>query len=191
LWQEVSNLATTFQAGLAYPPGPTTELDLFYADTDLQSILRSLPPEAERLNPENDHHAARLSSPEMIRSLGWIASTLEGKPDTPEDYLAAASSKSCPVTLFSVEDEPVVFGHRVPRLTTGQFNVVKVLIDAFPDRVPLDALATRSDTGDPVGMIDRRRRHNARWRAVLDKPGQAHGGYGLRTTPRKPRRKTE
>jgi hypothetical protein len=41
-------------------------------------------------------------------------------------------------------------------------------------------------------MIDRLRNQDKDWEAVLDKPGQAHGGYGIRLTPRRKtsRRKT-
>jgi hypothetical protein len=92
-----------------------------------------------------------------------------------------------PITLGEPDDEPIVRGRRKKRLTPGQYRLIKALIDAHPDRIPLDTLASRSNVSDPVGMIDRLR-NDIDWAAVLDKPGQAHGGYGLRCpNPKKPR----
>jgi hypothetical protein len=92
-----------------------------------------------------------------------------------------------PITLGEPGEEPIVCGRLKKRLTSGQYRLIKALIDAYPDRIPLDSLARRSNVTDPVGMIDRLRRDRD-WAAVITKPGQAHGGYGLWSpTPKKPR----
>jgi hypothetical protein len=76
--------------------------------------------------------------------------------------------------------EPIVLGNRKSRLTPGQYRLVKALLDAHPGRLGKDTLARRAAVEDPVGMIDRLRK-DPDWAAVLDKPGRAHGGYGIRT----------
>jgi hypothetical protein len=114
---------------------------------------------------------------------------------------SSGSKRDPPVILGGLDDEPLVFGRRKKRLTPGQYRVVKVLVDAYPERVSLDVLANRSDTSDPVGMIDRLRKCDDDWACVLFKPGRSHGGYGLedrkpsrkktpRNPPRNPPRKT-
>jgi hypothetical protein len=114
---------------------------------------------------------------------------------------SSGSKRDPPVILGGLDDEPLVVGRRKKRLTPGQYRVVKVLVDAYPERVSLDVLANRSDTSDPVGMIDRLRKCDDDWDYVLFKPGRSHGGYGLldrkpprkktpRNPPRNPPRKT-
>jgi hypothetical protein len=108
---------------------------------------------------------------------------LEAPPSAEETQ--AEEDQPSALVLGGPEDEPIVLGQRKPRLTPGQYRVVKAMLDAAPTRLSKDQLARRSETEDPIGMIDRLRRDQD-WAAVLDKPGQAHGGYGLRlNTPRK------
>jgi hypothetical protein len=91
-----------------------------------------------------------------------------------------------PIVLNGLDEKPTVWGNEKPRLTPGQYRVVEALIRAHPDRLSKDMLANRSKTDEPIKMIDRLRDKDADWRDALDKPGQAHGGYGIRMTrPRK------
>jgi hypothetical protein len=121
--------------------------------------------------------------------------TFEGPADRPPPRIAptippaeetkAEEDRPSPLALGGPDDEPIVLGRRKPRLNPGQYRVVKALLDAYPDRLSKDTLARRSGAEDPIGMIDRLRRDED-WAAVLDKPGKAHGGYGIRkTTPTK------
>ena len=107
------------------------------------------------------------------------------QPGATEGKQIPEATRSVPIILDGPDDEPIVRGKTKPRLTPGQYRVVKAMLDAAPDRLSMDQLARRSDTEDPIGMIDRLRRDRD-WAAVLDKPGQAHGGYGIRSPkPRK------
>lgn len=106
--------------------------------------------------------------------------------EAPADKAVAASER--PILLDGPNDAPVVYGRIKLRLTPGQYRVVKALLDAHPDRLSKDQLAIRSETEDPIGMIDRLHAKDEDWKAVLDKPGQAHGGYGIRVG--KPRKAT-
>ena len=96
-----------------------------------------------------------------------------------------------PIVLDGPDEEPTVLGKVKPRLTHGQYRVVKALLNAHPERLSKDTLASRSDTEDPIGMIDRLRDRDEDWAAVLDKPGQPHGGYGIQATPRKTKKHPE
>jgi hypothetical protein len=84
-----------------------------------------------------------------------------------------------PIVLGGPNDEPIVNGKTKVRLTPGQYRVVKALLDAHPERLSMDALAVRSNTEDPIGMINRLR-SDPDWAAVLDKARLPHGGYGIR-----------
>jgi len=95
-----------------------------------------------------------------------------------------------PIVLGGPDDAPVVRGIEKDYLTPTQYQVVKVLFDAFPSRVAGDALARKSETEDPVGVIDRLSRDKD-WASVLSKPGKAHGGYGIVSTPRKTQKNRE
>ena len=62
--------------------------------------------------------------------------------------------------------------------------MVKASLDTAPEKLSKDALALRSNTEDPVGMIDRLRRDKD-WAVVLIKPGKPHGGYGIQVRTQK------
>jgi hypothetical protein len=117
-------------------------------------------------------------------------------PDAATSGAPAVSAPQSAIVLRGRDEDVIVRGKVKRRLIPGQYRVVKTLIDAFPERVPLDTLTMRSKTSDPVEMIDRLRKDED-WATVLDKPGQAHRGYGIRTipprsrTPRKKPRNTE
>ena len=118
------------------------------------------------------------------------AGTAEARERQPEGNQAhgapaskgASAENRAPAIILgdSPEDEPTVRGKKKPRLTPGQYHVVKALLDAYPERLSKDTLARRAHVEGPVNMIDRLRKRDEDWAAVLDKPGQAHGGYGVR-----------
>jgi hypothetical protein len=95
-----------------------------------------------------------------------------------------------PVILAGPDDAPIVRGKEKEVLTPGQYRVVKVLVEAFPERIRGELLARKSGTEDPVGMIDRLSRDKD-WASVLSKPGKAHGGYGIVAIPRKAQKSRE
>ena len=140
------------------------------------------------LAPNDDAPAARTVSTEAATppAPGTESSSLTEPPPASKP---PADSGTLPIVLGELDDEPMVWGRPKPRLTPGQYRVVKALIDAHPERLSKDTLVKRSDTESPIGMIDRLRRDED-WASVLDKPGQAHGGYGIREkTPRKSARR--
>jgi len=95
-----------------------------------------------------------------------------------------------PIVLGGPDDCPIVRGIEKDILTPTQYRVVKTLLDAFPGRVAGDTLAGKSDTEDPVAVIDRLSRDKD-WASVLSKPGKPHGGYGIVSTPRKTQKNRE
>jgi hypothetical protein len=97
----------------------------------------------------------------------------------PREATGTPPALGLPIVLNGEDEEPTVWGIQKPRLTPGQYRVVKALLDAHPKRPDGETLARRSETEDPVGMIDRLIR-DADWRDALDKPGKAHGGYGIK-----------
>src|SRR5262249_8574670 len=105
---------------------------------------------------------------------------------TPPPEPAAETAPPCPVVLRGPDDPPIVRGVEKSILTPAQYRVVEVLVNAFPERLPGDSLARKSEVGDPVGVIDRLS-PDKDWGTVLSKPGQAHGGYGIVAKPRKTR----
>lgn len=111
-------------------------------------------------------------------------------PEAPPP-IDASKAPVVSIQLGEPDDDPVVWGITKTRLTLTQYRVVKALVDAHPDRLSLDMLRIKSKTDHPVGIIDRIRKKDQDWADVLDKPGQAHGGYGIRlkrprsATPRK------
>jgi hypothetical protein len=92
--------------------------------------------------------------------------------------------------LAGPDDPPIVRGIEKEHLTPAQYRVVKALLDAFPERLTGDSLARKSETEYPIGVIDRLRRDKD-WAGVLSKPGKAHGGYAISSTPRKTQKNRE
>jgi hypothetical protein len=150
---------------------------------DYKRMLDGAKSPEERANIIAEIRADRSSwwSPEFLKAL----EALLPSPEASADQRSTGAARQSAIVLDGQDDDVRVRGKTKPRLTPGQYRVVKALIEAFPDRLALDALAQRSGTSDPVGMIDRLRRDKD-WAEVLDKPGKAHGGYGIRATaPRK------
>ena len=192
--------------------GSNDEASLWKRERELISVLGTLPT-FDRCNgpfpADAADHARRFATAPTVKmlasirdSLGKIEARIQEERETvkPEDgpqYTDAPApsenkatptpeTTAFPILLGEPEDEPIVRGKVKNRLTAGQYRVVKALIDAHPERLGKDTLARRSNTEDPIGMIDRLRK-DADWESVLDKPGQAHGGYGIRVKkPRKP-----
>ncbi len=93
--------------------------------------------------------------------------------------ISQADTHGPQVVLRGATDGPIVLGKERPRLTPAQYQVVKTLIDAFPDRLSKDELKGKSKVGDPIKVIDRLAKKDKDWAVVLYKPGQPHGGYGI------------
>ena len=178
-------------ADLDVSPPPWLDRELSPHDASLWFILQDLPPPAPLkpvpvpvCDPSQDL-SSRLNP-------GWVPPPVESPPldasdETTPKVLAAPTR---PIVLGGPDDAPVVRGIEKEYLTRNQYQVVKVLFDAFPSRVAGDTLARKSGTEDPVGVIDRLSRDKD-WASVLSKPGKAHGGYGIVSTPRKVQKNRE
>jgi hypothetical protein len=148
------------------------------------------PPAVFLMLPDLD---ARICSIEVIDELIAMSETSTDNPsaqsttDRDATPLKVEMTPKLPIALGGPEDRPVVWGIEKKRLTPGQYRVVKLLVDLHPERLSGDQLAIRSNTEKPIGMIDRLRKDQD-WADALDKPGQAHGGYGIRL--RRPAKKS-
>ncbi|MDR3638674.1 MAG: hypothetical protein P4L84_33015 [Isosphaeraceae bacterium] len=75
---------------------------------------------------------------------------------------------------------PRIGATETSRLTPSQYDIIKALYDAHPERLSSDELYVRTKISKPVDMIDRIRASHHLWATVLGKPGKSHGGgYGL------------
>jgi hypothetical protein len=97
-------------------------------------------------------------------------------------FTGGTKADATPIVLGKTDqDECKVWGRTKPRITAGQYKVVKALLEAQPERLSKHSLESRSGIDAAINMIDRLRRDQD-WADALDKPGKAHGGYGIRKT---------
>jgi len=208
-WEIVTSMPGACDAAVQLVEGRKWNMDQcrVFAQTHATVKLAKSCLEVCRLMPTlfdgPDGPAQRKAAQRVSRELHGVRDepphgTHEQLADALERLLPAPPSdgkRAIPIVLNGEDEQPTVWGIEKPRLTTGQYRVVKALLDAHPNRLSKETLKNRSGAEDPIGMIDRLREKDADWRDVLDKPGQAHGGYGIRVSrprnaPSKPRKAT-
>jgi hypothetical protein len=94
---------------------------------------------------------------------------------------AAAPPSGCPVVLGGPGDKPKIRGAEVGRLNRPRYDVIKALLDVWPERLGKDQLAEKSRHTDAVGILDRLAHHkrHTEWRTVIELAGQRCIGYGI------------
>jgi hypothetical protein len=91
----------------------------------------------------------------------------------------AKSGTKPPVQLFGVNVPARVLNGRLRIETTGQYNVVQTLINAYPNRLTKSVLGVKSGHPDAVNILKRLRKKHKSWERVIHLAGVAGGGYAL------------
>jgi hypothetical protein len=84
------------------------------------------------------------------------------------------------VVLRGQHEPPLIDDQQTEVLTRAQYDVVRALLDAFPDRLTKDQLDKQSKRGDARKIMKRLADSDLRWQAVLLFGGRTGGGYGIR-----------
>jgi hypothetical protein len=134
------------------------------------------------LSCEESELLAKIRRGERIdwsQAAAWdlLPAIREGLDGLPEP--AGNSSANSPVVLGgSAMDDVVVLG-KPKRLTKPRYDVIKALVNAFPQTLTQDQLIAKSDHSDAVGILKRLARRDPDWKVVIKLAGSTGGGYGL------------
>lgn len=88
-----------------------------------------------------------------------------------------------PIKLNGQGEPVIVRGVEKPPLTTAQYNVIAVLIDAGENGLTKDQLAHKSGHGDAVRVLKRLSEKDADWMAVVRMAGKTGGRYRIIKNP--------
>jgi hypothetical protein len=119
---------------------------------------------------------------------------LLGNPPEKKENGPPDPSRDAPVMLGGPDDNVIVWGKEKAPLPPAQYRVVKALVEAHAkgERLSKDSLfahtkdANKNAVEDPVGALERLRRRDKDWRAVIDMARISGRGYGLKTRPPTP-----
>lgn len=94
-----------------------------------------------------------------------------------EPPIAQTASRS--VLLFGRKDEPIVRGHRKPRLTDARYDIVLALLQAGDNGLSKDQLDHKSCHTEARKILKRLAHSDPDWARVIQFPGSRGRGYRI------------
>lgn len=135
-------------------------------------VQERLPAVGEAVHLLLDRLRQKLTS--QRRQVAHTSTALTELPVAPE-----SSSPTCPVVLHGENESPVVRGKKKRILTPGQHDVVTALLEAGQDGLNKDELQDNSGHSDARGILDRLRKSDPDWNAVIHMAGRTGGRYRI------------
>lgn len=126
----------------------------------------------------------QMTEDEAADKLRCIAVRLEAGDRGPvESPASRADEPRASVWLGKPGDRPKIRGKHVPRLTPARYNVIKALLDRWPDGLSKDELVTESGHGDAVNIVKTIYKLSPEWTSAIKLPGREGRGEGYRILP--------
>jgi hypothetical protein len=161
-----------------------TELEYDEAGNGLRDVgERDLQPSwLRKIVPEKDGEFV----PQLVKALDLLRPILKEaeRRDSPPPEEPAPVWVGPAVELGNRTDRPKVWGAEKERLTDGEYDVIKVLLEAGDQGVNKDQLVVRSKRSDAVGILKRLRQRDPAWSQAIVMAGRPGAGYRLRSGPR-------
>ena len=153
-------------------PGLRSQLTEALDGLDVVGFLRELAISTrEYWNPTRDHPTYK-----NIKALRTILFGQEAGPRRQQEKQAKSRP---PVELRNVEDSVFVLEKEKGALTAPQYNVIKRLVDTFPDGLKIDELEA-PPYGGARRVLQRLMNEDGDWARVIKFPGgKGRGGYRL------------
>jgi hypothetical protein len=118
----------------------------------------------------------------------------EAKKDLPdqEDSSDQAKSKSKElkmnkpellITLGTIDDSPIVCGKKKKKLSVREYNILKTLIDAYPDRLSMKEIAEKPNHSEPSKALGKLSKKDPDWKRAISMPGIGGSGKGYGINP--------
>jgi hypothetical protein len=89
-------------------------------------------------------------------------------------------NQTCSVTIHNPDKFEVIVNNKVKTLKSARFDVIKALVDEFPDKLTKDQLIEKSKHSDAVNMLKAIAELDRDWKSVILLPGSPGKGYRLK-----------
>jgi hypothetical protein len=114
---------------------------------------------------------SRDSAPPAAKSSATGATEGKKAPETQDPRPA--------VKFEELSKKPLIRGKEQARLSRARYDVVKALLDAWPESLNKDELPVKSVHSDAVNILKNLRKLNADWKSAIELAGTKGAGYRI------------
>ncbi|MBT4094180.1 MAG: hypothetical protein HOE85_09455 [Nitrospinaceae bacterium] len=87
------------------------------------------------------------------------------------------------IVLGTIDDSPIVCGKKKKKLSVREYNILKTLIDAHPDRLSMKEIAEKPSHSEPSKALGNLSKKDPDWKRAISMPGIGGSGKGYGINP--------